>query len=356
MQSITKNKLMKHIRTALCSFGMSGKLFHAPFLDSHPNFELYAALERTKNSAKESYPHIKTFRTLEALLKDKTIELVILNTPNITHYEMAKQIINSGKHLVVEKPFTVSVSEANDLIDLARAKQTHLSVYHNRRWDSDFKTVQSVLEQGLIGTIVDAEIRFDRYNPNLSYKLHKENPTEGVGSLYDLGSHLIDQALQLFGMPTAVFAHLAAFRENSRVDDYFDLKLFYPTHNVSLKSSYFVREPLPAYVFHGTQGSFIKTRSDIQETDLQNGIRPNVDHWGRESRSAQGLLHTMNGNLAHKEFINSENGNYRIYYDKIYEAIRNNGVLPVSAEEGRSVIQIIEAAKNSNAQRRVIDL
>src|SRR5690606_3600921 len=129
----------------------------------------YAALERTKNSAKESYPHIKTFRTLEALLKDKTIELVILNTPNITHYEMAKQIINSGKHLVVEKPFIASVSEANELIDLARAKHTHLSVYHNRRWDSDFKTVQSVLEQGLIGTIVDAEIRFDRYNPNLSY-------------------------------------------------------------------------------------------------------------------------------------------------------------------------------------------
>src|SRR5690606_26634890 len=192
-----------------------------------------------------------------------------------------------------------------------------------------FKTVQSVLEQGLIGTIVDAEIRFDRYNPNLSYKLHKENPTEGVGSLYDLGSHLIDQALQLFGMPTAVFAHLAAFRENSRVDDYFDLKLFYPTHNVSLKSSYFVREPLPAYVFHGTQGSFIKTRSDIQEADLQKRIKPNTKNWGVEPTSTQGLLHIMKGTQSHKEFISSEPGNYMAYFDSIYETIRNNAAVPV---------------------------
>lgn len=356
MQSITKSQLMKPIRTALCSFGMSGKLFHAPFIDVHPKFELYAVLERTKNNAKESYPHIKTFRSLEALLEDKTIALVVLNTPNITHYEMAKQIINSGKHLVVEKPFTTSVSEADELINLAKTKNTHLSVFHNRRWDSDFRTVQKVLKQGLLGDIVDAEIHFDRYEPNLSYKVHKEIPTEGVGSLYDLGSHLIDQVLQLFGMPKSVFAHLATFRKDSKVDDYFDLKLFYPTHTVNLKSSYFVREPLPAYIFHGNKGTFIKTRSDIQEIDLQKGIKPNDEHWGIEPKSAKGLLHIVNGDAAYKEFINSERGNYMSYYDGIYNAITKNEALPVSAEDGRRVIQIIEAAKKSNAQKRVIDI
>lgn len=347
---------MEKIRTAICSFGMSGRLFHAPFIDINPKFELYGVLERTKNSAEEIYPHIKTFRTLEALLEDETIELVILNTPNITHYQMAKRIINSGKHLVVEKPFTTSVSEATELIDSAKKKKTQLSVFHNRRWDSDFRTVQKVLAQGLIGRLVDAQMHYDRYEPNLSYKIHKEIPTEGVGSLYDLGSHLIDQALQLFGMPTGVFAQLAAFRKDSKVDDYFDLKLFYPTYNVSLKSSYFVREPLPAYIFNGTKGTFMKMRSDIQEADLQKGIEPNVEHWGIEPKTAQDLLHIMNGNVAHKEFVISERGNYMAYYDGIYDAIRKNVPLPVSAEDGRLVIQLIEAAKKSNERKRVVDL
>lgn len=347
---------MKAIPTAICSFGMSGKLFHAPFIDVNPKFDLYGVLERTKNLAKESYPKIKTFRTLDALLDDEAVELVILNTPNITHYQMAKQILNAEKHLVVEKPFTVSVAEANELIDLAKAKHVLLSVFQNRRWDSDFRTVQKVLNQGLIGDLVDAELHFDRYEPNLSYKVHKETPTEGVGSLYDLGSHIIDQALQLFGMPEAVFAHLATFRKNSKVDDYFDLKLFYPTHNVTLKSSYFVREPLPAYIFNGTQGTFIKTRSDIQEADLQKRIKPNTKNWGVEPTSTQGLLHIMKGTQSHKEFISSEPGNYMAYFDSIYETIRNNAAVPVSAEDGRSVIQIIEAAKKSNAQKKVVDL
>lgn len=347
---------MKAIRTALCSFGMSGKLFHAPFIDVNPKFELYGVLERKKNLAKVSYPYIRTFRALEALLDDEAVELVILNTPNITHYQMAKQIINAGKNLVVEKPFTVSVAESNELIDLAKDKNVHLSVFHNRRWDSDFKTVQKVLNQGTIGTLVDAELHYDRYEPNLSYKVHKETPTGGVGSLYDLGSHLIDQAILLFGMPNAVFAHLDMFRKHSKVDDYFDLKLFYPSHTVTLKSSYFVREPLPAYILHGTNGSFIKHRSDIQEATLKMGVSPNSEDWGIEPTSAQGLLHYMNQEESQKEFIHSEKGNYMMYYDGIYNAIRNNGPLPVSADDGRLVIQIIEAAKTSNAHKKVVDL
>lgn len=348
--------MMKKIPTALCSFGMSGALFHAPFIAAHPKFSLFGVLERSKSLAQKEYPHIKTFRTLEDLLKEDTIELVILNTPNITHYQMAKDILNSGKHLVVEKPFTTTVTEANELIALAKEKQVELSVFHNRRWDSDFLTVQSVLNQGKLGDIVEAELHYDRYEPNLSYKVHKETPTKGVGSLYDLGSHLIDQALQLFGIPKSVFAHIDAFRENSKVDDYFDLKLFYPSHTVTLKSSYFVREPLPAYILHGTNGSFIKHRSDIQEATLKMGVSPNSEDWGIEPTSAQGLLHYMNQEESQKEFIHSEKGNYMMYYDGIYNAIRNNGPLPVSADDGRLVIQIIEAAKTSNAHKKVVDL
>lgn len=347
---------MKKIHTALCSFGMSGTLFHAPFIAAHPKFTLYGVLERSKSLAKKKYPGIKTFRTLEDLLKDDTIELVILNTPNVTHYQMAKDILNSGKHLVVEKPFTSTVTEANELIALAKEKQVTLSVFHNRRWDSDFLTVQSVLNHGKLGDIVEAELHYDRYEPNLSYKVHKETPTQGVGSLYDLGSHLIDQALQLFGMPKSVFAHIDAFRENSKVDDYFDVKLFYPSNNVTLKSSYFVREPLPAYILHGTNGSFIKHRSDVQEAALKLGESPHSENWGIEPASAHGLVHYMDQEKSHKEFIHSEKGNYMMYFEGIYEAIRNNGPIPVTAEDGQLVIQIIEAAKKSNAHKKVVDL
>ncbi len=347
---------MQPIHTALCSFGMSGHLFHAPFMDVNANFNLYGVLERTQNRAQKKYPNIKTFRTLEAMLEDDTIELVILNTPNITHYDLAKQIINSGKHVVVEKPFTATVAEAEELIKLAKDKNVYLSVYHNRRWDSDFKTVQKILNQCVLGDIVEAEFHYDRFETNLSYKTHKETPTEAVGSLYDLGSHLIDQTLQLFGMPFSVFAHMDAFRKDSKVTDYFDVKLYYKTHLVTLKSSYFVREPLPAYVLHGKKGSFVKSKSDIQETELQKGVRTNTEDWGFEPKSEQGVLHIMKDGTSHKESVVSEKGDYMAYYNGLYEAIRHHKSLPVSAEDGMKVIKIIEAATKSNNEKRIIEL
>lgn len=344
------------VNTALCSFGMSGYVFHAPFLATNPKFNLYAALERTKNEAEKKYPSIKTFRTMESMLADDNIELVIVNTPNITHYDIAKQVINAKKNLVVEKPFTVTVAQAEELIQLAEDKNVVLSVYHNRRYDSDFKTVQKIVEEGLLGEIVEAEIHYDRFVPELSYKAHKERPTGGVGSLYDLGSHLIDQALFLFGMPNALFADLDIKRPNSKVDDYFDLKLFYPSHRVILKSSYFVREPLPGYVFHGTKGSFIKTKSDIQEAELMAGKMPNIENWGIEPDTEKGLLHTEKEGKIRKELITSLKGNYKDYYDGIYEAIRKDKVAPVTATDAMNVIKIIELALKSNKEKQVIEL
>ena len=347
---------MRPINTALCSFGMSGYLFHAPFIDVNPKFNFYGVWERTKNEAQKTYPSVKTFRTLASLLADGNIELVIVNTPNITHYDFAKQVINAGKNLVLEKPFTATVAEAEELIQLAKDKNVMLSVYQNRRYDSAFKTVQKVLNEGWLGDIVEAEIHYDRYVPELSYKVHKETPTAGVGSLYDLGSHLIDQALQLFGLPNAVFADLDTYRPDSKVADYFDLKLFYDSHRVILKSSYYVREALAGNILHGTKGSFIKSMGDVQEKELQAGKRPGTKDWGIEPDKEKGLLHTEKDGKIIRKYIPSLKGDYMEYYDGIYEALRNNKRVPVSAEDATNVIRIIEVALKSNTERKVIDL
>jgi predicted dehydrogenase len=342
------------VNTALLSFGMSGRVFHAPFITTHPGFQFYGVWERTKNLAQEKYPGVKTFRSLEEMLADKQIELVVVNTPSVTHFEYTKQALLAGKHVVVEKPFTSFVKEAEELIAIAAEKKRKLSVYHNRRFDSDYRTIKKILEEGWLGKIVEAEFHFDRYVPVLSPKAHKETPTPGVGSLYDLGSHLIDQALQLFGMPQAIFADIASRRPGSMVDDYFDLKLFYPEHRVTVKSSYFVREPLPGYQLHGTLGSFIKHKTDVQEADLQAGKIPGGADWGIEPESQKGFLHTEKEGKVIKEYIRSEQGNYGDYYKGIYQSIRNDEPVPVTGEEGKRIIQVIETAFKSSKEKRVI--
>ena len=343
------------INTALCSFGMSGLVFHAPFLIVNPHFNFYADWERTKNIAEEKYPGVKTYRTLETMLADDSIELVIVNTPNYTHYDYAKKALEAGKHVIIEKPFTVTVEEGKELIEVAGRQNKKISVYQNRRYDSDYKTIKKVLDQNLLGELVEVEMHFDRFKEELSPKLHKENPGPGAGSLYDLGSHLIDQALQLFGMPQKIFADIRIIRPGSRVADYWEILFYYETLRVRLKSSYVVREALPGYILHGLKGSFIKAKTDVQETMLQKGFSPGGNDWGIEPEIEKGLLHTeINGKII-REYIESEQGNYGEYYDAIYGAIRDDEPLPVKAEEGLRVIQIIEAAYESDkAQRAVV--
>ena len=347
---------MSSINTAICSFGMSSVVFHAPFIVTNSHFKLYAVWERSKNLAIEKYPDIKTYRTLEEMLADDALELVIVNTPNFTHYEYTKKALLAGKHVIVEKPFTVSVEEGVELIGLAKTQNKILSVYQNRRYDSDYKTIKKILEENLLGDLVEAEFHFDRYSENLSPKIHKEIPGPGTGTLYDLGSHLIDQAVQLFGMPDAVFADIRVVRDISKVDDYFDLLLYYPKLRVRIKSSYQVREPLPGYVLHGAKGSFIKPKTNVQEVALQAGEQPTSDDWGLEPESERGLLHTEKNGKVIREYIQSERGNYGEYYDGIYEAIRNDKPVPVSAAEGLNVIKIIEAAFKSDRLKHIIDL
>jgi predicted dehydrogenase len=345
---------MQTIKTALCSFGMSGVVFHAPFLHLHNGFELYGVWERSKKIAAQKYPSIKSFDSYEALLNDAAIDLVIVNTPNYTHFDFAKLALLAGKNVIVEKPFCITAGECEQLIELAKEKNKILSVYQNRRYDSDFKIIKQVVTENLLGDIVEAEFHFDRYKEELSPKLHKETPGPGTGLLYDLGSHLIDQALCLFGMPQAVFADITTVRKISLVDDYMELILFYPSLRVRIKSSYVIREPLPSYILHGTKGSFIKLRTDVQETALQAGLTPDAKDWGKEPENEKGLLHTeINGKVV-REYLSSKNGNYMDYYEAVYHSIVNGTALPVSAAEGKNVIEIIEKSYQSNREKQVV--
>jgi scyllo-inositol 2-dehydrogenase (NADP+) len=346
---------MQKIKTALLSYGMSGKVFHAPFLEFHQGFELVGSWERSKQLIQLDYPSVKSFATLEEVLQSD-VDLVIVNTPVGTHFEYAKQVLLAGKHAVVEKAFTTTVAEAQELADLAKEKGLKLSVFQNRRWDSDLKTVQQVLSSKVLGDVVEAEIHFDRYNPILSPKTHKETVNDGAGILKDLGPHIIDQAIYLFGFPRSVFADIRVTREHSLVDDWFDILLYYPDFRVRLKASFFVREANPAYVIHGKKGSFLKPRGDVQEDELKLGKKPNLDSWGTEPTALEGFLHTeIDGEIIRKK-VPTLQGNYYDFFDGVYQSIVNYKSEPVTAQDGTRVMQIIEASIQSSKQKTVINL
>jgi predicted dehydrogenase len=343
------------IQTALCSFGMSGKVFHAPFVHANNGYNLCGVWERSKKTVKDFYNEAKSFDSLEGMLEDENIELVIINTPNATHFDYSKKALLAGKHIIVEKPFVIKSEEGAELIALAEQQQKKISVYHNRRYDSDAKLLKKVLAEKLVGEIGEAELHYDRFKKELSPKVHKEMPGPGAGLLYDLGPHLIDEALQLFGKPEAVFADNLIMRSISKVDDYFEILLYYPRKRVRLKASNQIREAVPAFVLHGSKGSLIKSRADVQESDLIAGKSPDSDNWGVEADTEKGFLHTEKDNQVIKEFIAAPRGNYMEYFDQMYKAIRFDETVPVTAEDGLEVIKVIEAALKSNKERRVVD-
>ncbi|WPR72322.1 Gfo/Idh/MocA family oxidoreductase [Flavobacterium sp. NG2] len=346
---------MQKIKTALLSYGMSGKVFHAPFINLHPGFELLGSWERSSKLIQADYPEVKSYPSLESVLGSDA-DLVIVNTPTATHYEFAKKVLLAGKHAIVEKAFTTTVAEAEELKALAEENGLKLAVFQNRRWDSDFKTVKKILDEGSLGEIVEAEFHFDRYNPNLSPKQHKEVISSGSGILKDLGPHLIDQALCLFGLPKAVYANIRITREHSLVDDWMDVTLQYPNLTVRLKAGVFNREPIPSFILHGKTGSFLKTRGDVQEDLLKLDYKPNLDDWGTEASGNEGLLHTeIDGEIIRKK-IPTLQGNYYDYFDGMYQAITQNTIEPVTAQEGIQVMQIIEAAIQSQAEKIIVSL
>jgi scyllo-inositol 2-dehydrogenase (NADP+) len=347
---------MHIIKTALLSYGMSGKVFHAPFIAANPGFQLAGAWERSQKNIQQDYTGVISYPTLQALLADDTVELVIINTPNDSHFDYAQQALLANKHVVVEKAFTTTAAEGEALKILAEKQQKMISVYQNRRYDSDCRTVQKVITDNLLGNIIEAEFHYDRYKPVVGPKAHKETPGPGAGLLMDLGPHLIDEALHLFGMPLAVFGDIRITRPSSKVDDWFDIQLYYPVLRVRLKAGNIVREPVPASIVHGLNGSFIKTRGDVQEADLLAGKKPGSINWGIEPKSEWGLIHTEKNGIVVRETIPSRSGNYGDYYQGIYKALTAGEPVPVSAAEGIRIIEIIEAAKKSSKEKKVIDL
>lgn len=346
---------MKKIKTALLSYGMSGKVFHAPFITLHEGFELTGAWERTKDLIRQDYPNVKRYVTLEELLADD-IDLVVVNTPVDTHFDYTKQVLQAGKHALVEKAFTTTAAEAEELDALAKAKGLKLTVYQNRRWDSDLKTVKQVLESGELGDIVEAEIRFDRYNPNLSPKAWKESANAGAGVLKDLGPHIIDQAIYLFGYPKSVFADIRTLREGSVVDDNIDILLYYPDKRVRLHAGFFNKEMVPSYILQGRNGSFMKHRGDVQEDTLKTGAKPNLTDWGTEPEALSGILNIVKDSKTIRKTIPTLQGNYYGLFDGVYKAITENTTEPVTAQDGTRVMKIIDAALLSSSTGQVIQL
>jgi predicted dehydrogenase len=347
---------MKKSKVALLSYGMSGKIFHAPFLALHPGFELVGSWERSKKNIQTDFPNAKSYPTLESVLEDKLVDLVVVNTPVHTHFDYAKKVLLAGKNALVEKAFTTTLAEAEELAALAEERGLKLVVFQNRRWDSDFKTVKKILSEKLLGEIVEAEFHFDRYNPNLSLKLHKESANGGAGILRDLGPHLIDQAVYLFGMPQSVFADVRLTREHTIVEDYLDIMLYYPKFRVRLKASFFVREPIPSYVIQGKKGSFLKVRGDVQEDDLKLGKKPNLETWGTEPTAFEGILHTEIDGVLVRQKVPTLQGNYYDFFEGLYQSLVHRAPEPVSAAEGIQVMRIIEAVTQSSQQKKVIDL
>jgi predicted dehydrogenase len=343
------------IKTALVSYGMSGKVFHAPLLKANQGFEVVKVMQRCSETALEVFPEAQIVGTFDELINDTDIELVIVNTPDDLHYEQTRAALEAGKHVVVEKPFVQSVRQGEELIALARERNLRLTVFQNRRWDNGFLTVQKVLKENMLGRLVEFEARYNRYRTFVQ-ESWKEERQRGTGILHNLGAHLIDQALVLFGMPEGVNARLLALRDGSDVDDFFDLRLIYSGLSVTLKAGYLVREDTPSYMLHGVKGSFVKYGLDPQEEALKKGAWPAGEDWGADPEASWGWLNSDIHGIHIRGKVESIPGNYGLFYSNLYEVIRNDAKALVQPLEALNVIRIMEAAIQSNREHTTVFL
>ena len=325
----------KVINTGLLAYGMSGKVFHAPFVSAHQGFNLYAVVERHTKQAKSDYPEVISYDNIDALLDDENISLVIINTPNYTHFEYAKMALLKGKDILVEKPFTATVAEAEELFELAIQQKKTVLFYQNRRWDSDFISVKEVLSGGKLGKINEITVRYDRYRAFIGPKSFKEEPVPASGLLFDLGPHLLDQVISVFGKPLKYTKTTSNNRKNTKVDDYFHIHLQYENGlQVYVISNMLVAGNQPAFVIHGETGTFSKQRADVQEEQLLKGITPLDPHYGKELAENYGLL-----TLADKEgklesqHIAARPGNYLQLFDAVYKTLVLEQPYPITQEQ-----------------------
>jgi scyllo-inositol 2-dehydrogenase (NADP+) len=339
------------MKTGVVGYGAAAQFMHLPFIVTNPKFQLQTILQRKGNEAQEKYPSVKIVRSLDEMLADESLELVVITTPNDSHFEYAWRALEAGKHVLLEKPFTITSADAKKLIVQSEKKNRILSVYQNRRYVSDFLTIRQLLKENVLGEIVEFEAHYDRYRPEQRPNAWREENTPGSGILFDLGAHLIDQAFCLFGLPRFVTADIRIQRPHARTTDYFELWLDYDFTKVILKSGMLVREPGPRYAIHGRLGSFIKSGEDPQEALLRKGVLPIASDWGLEGEDIFGLLHTeINGKII-KEKYPSLAGSYGFFYDDLYNTIVKKEPLKVKPEHGFNTIRLIELATESNEKK-----
>jgi predicted dehydrogenase len=317
--------------------------------------ELTAVVERNANNAAQRYPAITTYRSLEAMLADTSLDLFVVATPSGTHFQVARQILEAGKNVVVDKPMSTTSGEIAQLIALARAKSAHLIPFFNRRWDSDFQTIQKLLHEAQLGNVVYFESRFDRWRPNPpTDRLWKEDPSQGGGVLLDLGTHIADQALALFGKPESISADVLCERDWARVNDAFTVRLRYPKLTVVLGANCLSSPSRPRFHLRGTKGNYIKSGLDPQEAALNKVTRIDDPQWGHEPPADWGTLHVdMDGSMVTQP-VKPNPGDYRLYYAAVRDTLLSKAAAPLAPVEAWRVARLLEWAEESSDHRREI--
>ena len=336
------------VNVALFGYGLAGANFHAPLVAYDPRFRLSRVVTSRKEEVARAFPQAIVSTDGDAVFSDSSIDLVVIATPNKTHAQFARDALLAGKHVVIDKPFVPDVAEGTALIALAQERKRMLSVFHNRRWDADFLTVAKLLREERLGPINHAELRWDRFRLGIR-EGWKEVPDEATGLLADLGPHLIDQALILFGKPDSVTGDIALQRVGTLVDDYFELTVHYGPKRVILSASTLVPEPRPRFMLHGNEGSFIKYGIDPQEDWMRAGKRPHDKGYGVEPAAAYGMLTGTDGR---RQPITSERGNWPAFYRQVADAILDGAPPPVDPADAVTGLTLIETARRSAREGR----
>lgn len=338
------------VRVGLVGYGYAGATFHAPLISAVPGLSLDAFVSSNPAPIAERYPQATIHAQADALLCDPAIDLVVIATPNHTHFPLAEAAMRAGKHVVVDKPFTLDLAEARALIGLSQETACNLTVFHNRRWDSDFATVRKAIGEGLVGDPVHLETHFDRFRP-LVRDRWRENAGPGAGVWFDLGPHLTDHALLLMGLPDRVTASLALQREGARSDDWAHVVLEFGGKRAILHASMLVSGGPPRFIVHGTGGSAVKQGMDVQESQLVAGMMPGAEGWGDDSDPL--VLHTAENA---PRSITAERGDQREFYRLVGEAAQGRATNPVPPIQSLAVMAVIEAAQQSAAEGRSVAL
>ncbi|MHB4953400.1 oxidoreductase [Klebsiella pneumoniae] len=341
------------IRVGLVGFGYASKTFHAPLIGGTPGMALKAVASSDADKVHADWPGVKVMSAPGDLLDDPDIDLVVIATPNDTHFPLAKAALEAGKHVVVDKPFTVTLSQARELESLAKHCGRILSVFHNRRWDSDFLTVSALINEGQLGEVCYFESHFDRFRPQVRQRL-REQAGPGSGIWYDLAPHLLDQVVVLFGLPVSITVDLSQLRPGAQSTDYFHAVLAYPQRRVVLHGTLLAAAESARFIVHGSRASYIKYGLDPQEERLKNGERLPQEDWGYDMRD--GTLTRAEGDERSQEKWLTLPGNYPAYYAAIRDALNGVGENPVPASEAIQIMTLIELGIESARHRATLSL